>query len=647
MIGLLVIAVVVAGIAFGVHEVAGSLTGPLGILLLVVAGLVLIAVVSLAVKARDLLEEYGAWILVQMAFWHHLGLPYHGDPVTNATWHYHGTRALTETGNARRCYYWPRKRLVAVRCTRSAVVLAALYGLAAYTRVTAWLLVAAGLGLAWYLGRRFWTWAGEAAHHREVTAPLHQAAHDIAGVPLSYKPRGWIEVDRDRTRAVLHLPASYNPEERKDSKLVEAVAVKVGIEDPLVKWKLAGTEPQLIVSESPHPPAQVALRDILPQISAAPWDTFVLGLGRPHAGRRVAVSASLASDSPHLAMSMGSGGGKTVLERLRIAQWCMKGGVAFILNPKRQGYQWAKDLPNVVVAETPEQIFYLLVWLGEQLDKRNELASTHADIDDKVPDGMVGAPWLVVVEEMNLLIGRQIKYWKRNKLAAALSIGLDPEEGPLPKDSPALESLDDLAFAGRQSEMFVDFIGQRLSSKVISGDVLENCGVRLLGRWSDRVKSMLAPEYSLPRSSTHPGRIAVVASGKVRECQVAYATPAECRAMAQLGTAAYPDTVPTASITRLPESLGSESGDTGTASSALPSSIGMGSGLVTLSKAVSLGYTAGKSLEAVRGDRKRYRSSFPVPRERHWNTDYYVADEIIEFYETVDSVSKGKVGSPV
>ena len=544
MIKLLALAGLILAILFGIWLGVGSITSPAAVLLMFPAGLVVCAVVFGFVRLRDALEDHGVGVIFMAVIWWHSGLPFHGEPVTNATWHYRGTRAMTETGRARKCYYWPKKQLAYRRMTRSAVILASVFGLISYRGATEWLLLGGLFYLSWAAGGRFFEWLDELAFHRQYTQPAHLAAAPIADIPITYRPQGWLEIERDRTRVVAHLPVDYAPEERRDKKLVEALSQRVGIEEAQPVWKLSGSAPRLILTTSPHAPRVVALESMLPAIVRSRWDELALGMGRGKKPQPVVVS--LQDDSPHMAESMGSGAGKTVLSRLIIAQWAMKGGIVFVLNPKRRGYQWAKDLPNIRVAETDEQCFMMMSWLGGELDSRQETASDHSDWDDRLPEGLLGERVLVVVEEMNMLISKQRKFWKRNQLLAAMMLGWE-EDTPLPKDSPALDSLEDLAFAGRQSDAYVLFIGQRLSSKVISGDVLENVGIRMLGRYSQRNVNMMAPEMSqaLPVSDSHPGRIQVIVNGAVHECQVAYSDEAWVyRAMALTGEGLVPDDLP-------------------------------------------------------------------------------------------------------
>ena len=68
-----------------------------------------------------------------------------------------------------------------------------------------------------------------------------------------------------------------------------------------------------------------------------------------------------------------------------------------------------------------------------------------------------------------------------------------------PTRSPALNALDTLSFMGRQANMNLVFIGQRLSVAASGGDgdSRENIGTIALGRYSPSNWRMMAPDLPL------------------------------------------------------------------------------------------------------------------------------------------------------
>jgi hypothetical protein len=254
-------------------------------------------------------------------------------------------------------------------------------------------------------------------------------------------------------------------------------------------------------------------------IDQAADDEVVWGLGKKSAP----VLSSLSGDSPHLGLSMGSGAGKSVTARTVLAQLLYKGSIGIILDFKMISHHWAHGLPNVVIVRRPEEIHEMLVWLGGEVQRRNEVAFAGAGIDGTV-NADVGPRIMVVAEELNATIAQLKAYWRKVK----------PKGGP--DRSPALDALDMVSFTGRQVRAHILYIGQRLSDKATGGggDARENIGVIVFGRWRATTWKMLAPDFPMPAKNLTPGRVQVVGSD-VRECQAIKMTEQEARALATAG----------------------------------------------------------------------------------------------------------------
>jgi hypothetical protein len=248
----------------------------------------------------------------------------------------------------------------------------------------------------------------------------------------------------------------------------------------------------------------VRLADIREAIIKAGPDELVLGIGK----RGRAVTVDLHADSPHLALSVGSGGGKTRTARLIGAQVAYKGGLVVIVNLKRIGYSWTRGLPNCAQAKTPEQAAELLLWLDFIRKRREELADLHADDEDEIGVD-IGPRILLIFEEANLTVG------------------------PLRDVSPeATAAYADLFYAGRQVKINVVAIAQRLSVRTTAGaDARESVGCRIMGRYTPQSWKMLCSEHKMPEPNDLPGRLQVVTS-EVHELQAANLSGAEARQLA-------------------------------------------------------------------------------------------------------------------
>ncbi|MET8838333.1 type IV secretory system conjugative DNA transfer family protein, partial [Micromonospora sp. NPDC004540] len=259
-----------------------------------------------------------------------------------------------------------------------------------------------------------------------------------------------------------------------------------------------------------RPPARVGLAELVARFPALAEDEFFLGLG---AGDRPVI-LSLSADSPHIAVSAGTGAGKSVLAQLVAVQILARGGRVLILD-RKGSHRWALGLAGVDYCTRPDQMHSALVQLAALADERNTLA-LHEE------EGWNPGPRvLVIAEELNATIGQLANFW-----AEARGKG-DP------KRSPAVAALADLLFMGRSAKVNVLAVAQMLTARAIGGpEARENFGVRMLARYTANAWKMLAPEAAMPRASRTLGRWQIVVGGQATEVQVAYMSTAEARAFA-------------------------------------------------------------------------------------------------------------------
>lgn len=365
-------------------------------------------------------------------------------------------------------------------------------------------------------------------HYRKWMRPAHLAACNVAQIPSGRRPGSWLEVAYDRSWAKAQLPPGWPADDKDKQRLVAILTAKLGMEADAA-WRLAGPKPVLELTASEPPPARVTLADIRPAIEAAQADEAVWGLGK----RSAVVKTSLAADSPHYGLSMGSGAGKSITARALLAQSLYHGCVGVILDHKMISHQWAEGLPNVVIARRPNEIHEALLWLGGwpkhvkgEVARRAEVALAGSDIEGNV-HAKVGARIIIICEELNATMTVLRAHWRQER----------HEDKSLQQRSPALDALDQVNLMGRQVRMNLVYMGQRLSVKAVGGDgdARESIGVLAFGRYSPSNWKMLAPDFPMPSSSRTPGRIQVV-SDHVRETQGVYMTALEARELAVAGT---------------------------------------------------------------------------------------------------------------
>ncbi|MGC4758811.1 helicase HerA domain-containing protein [Micromonospora trifolii] len=324
-------------------------------------------------------------------------------------------------------------------------------------------------------------------------------------------------VDGDRgPRIELTADTPYLTKEQR--QLVSSIiGSKIPVSDLVESWHQVGPRVTATWTVRKRPPARVGVDQVaahLPRL--AEWE-FYIGQG---AGDRP-VTLSLRDDSPHIAVSAGSGAGKSVLAELVAVQVLARGGRVVILD-RKGSHRWALGLAGVDYCTKPAQMHDALVRLAALADERNTLAM------HELEDWDCGPRVLVICEELNATIGQLVNFW-----AEARGKG-DP------KRSPAVSALADLLFMGRSAKVNVLAIAQMLTARAIGGpEARENFGIRCLARYTANNWKMLVPEAAMPRASRTLGRWQIVIGGQATETQVAYLTATEARELAcprSLGT---------------------------------------------------------------------------------------------------------------
>jgi hypothetical protein len=505
----------------------------------ILAGLLLAAVAVLALAgAWTELTTRGRRNGAHVLAWRWLsGRELDGRYRTNATWTRKSTKVLHVTGHAVFWHHWPRRRRAAIRTGVTlgipALALAALEATRIVAALAAGLLTAAVTAAVWLLSRRLGEFREHPLHKRPGALLAHRARYvrPLRGalIPALGAPPARLEVSPDREKVVLALPDAFTGAQRDKEEVVRAVTSKLAIETPDAAWSLEGRRPEVVFTRTQPPPARVLFAEVLPEICGAKPAEIVAGIGR----KAQVVKISVDNDSPHLGISMGSGDGKSTVARNWAAQMAYHGALLVFLDYKLISHMWARGLPNVAYAGTPEEIHDMCGWLADEAQRRNNVALHSADIRGKVT-GDVGPRIFIVAEELNATQGRLAAFWRAIRGKGE------------PRRSPASEALDEVMFIGRQVLMNETQIGQRLSVKATSGagagaDARENIGLLAFHDPSESTwKMLVGDDHPRPPASGHLGRIQIVTRAAVREVQSVYMTEEEARAFATAGTVAVP-----------------------------------------------------------------------------------------------------------
>ena len=316
-------------------------------------------------------------------------------------------------------------------------------------------------------------------------------------------------------RIRLTIGSPYVTAEQR-SLISAIVNAKVPVADLVETWHQVGAEVTAVWTPRKRPPARVGLADLEARFAGLADDVFYLGQG---AGN-TAVTISLSDDSPHFAVSAGTGAGKSVLAQLIAVQILRRGGSVVILD-RKGSHRWALGLDGVDYCTRPEQMHHALLRAAELADQRN------ADALHELEGWDPGPRVLVIAEELNATINQLAHWWADNR---------DKSE---PKRSPAITALNEIAFMGRSAKVHLLAVAQMLTARAIGGpEARENFGVRCLARYTVNAWKMLVPEAAMPRSTRTLGRWQVVVAGTATETQVCYLTAAEARRFARVADVA-------------------------------------------------------------------------------------------------------------
>ena len=449
---------------------------------------------------------------------------------TNATFKYRATRDLTDHQRASRWAHLPGYRRALWRISAVVVTLAILYGMITAQTLTIdstlgalSALTLAGVIRTRYLIRR-------ARHHKHVIRPLYETTTLITGTNTIHghahgdNHKRYLTIPRNyrndpKARIRLAVPATWEARPPEVKRLTDLFNRKLGGQWDIV-MHLADASPFVEFIPSPSPPNALTFADMRKILDAGNQNRLILGKGT----HDKIIDIDLDSESPHVAISMGTGGGKSSLLRLIVA-YLIHHGVerVDIIDPKRVSHNWAKGIPGVFIHRTmAEQMAALAAFR-----KRMELRYEELDTDDtrEFPRHVM------VIEEQNSWMDYAKTYWEdyRAELDSA-------ERGKTPRRNPAIGDLAYCLFQGRQARMNVFSVFQSMSASAAGGrDSRENYGAKILARYSAQTWKMLVGTTPVPRSSRINGRGRYALGDSDAEVQFAFLTTDEAIAYALAG----------------------------------------------------------------------------------------------------------------
>jgi hypothetical protein len=450
-----------------------------------------------------------------------------GFPVTenktDATWLFRGQKKHAKFVKVSSWAYLPGYQKMIVRWSVSAITI---YSVIMYTKHREGFLQGIKLG---FLGIGIMLMLAAVAyyqryqHNRRVVRPILTAVAPHAGIPPNPPRPGKvlrIPLDYDTNEnAVVTLifePTTWRADEGQ-KKIVDTIIKQRMGKEWTVKWSDEAFPPYATWKRTKYPPDSVRLSDIRARIDATGDGIIVIG----QTIDRASVDIDLDNESPHVALSIGTGGGKSETGKSIIAQLAHKGvDVDVIDYPKRISQNWAKVVPNVTIHR-------------ELLNARRAMKLFRLDMEDRYKQLNVNEDAefprrVLFIEELNSLMELDREDWEANRGRKD------------PKRSPFVSDFLYVLFQGRAAKMHMIVVAQRLEARTTGGGAGRGqIGTKIMGRFQPQDWKMMVDTYPRPISSRKPGRAVIVTGEGNEPVQMTYLTNEEARELAM--TVGTPD----------------------------------------------------------------------------------------------------------
>lgn len=296
-------------------------------------------------------------------------------------------------------------------------------------------------------------------------------------LPLLADKRRAVEVPRNYREGapiILSLPSSFagcSPKEQ--TNLESRIAKKLGVRELSSSMQLEGSAPRILLRVPAELPFLVTFAEVEHFLLASQEYNPFYGMTAGGEGLNI----SMHGDTPHLAISAGSGAGKSEMIKVIVMQALRWGWNAVVLDWKEESQEWVKGLPGVRYVSDIESIHDMGVALGEEVEAR------------KANPGAPRPKVLVVCEEWSLTADLLSDYWQ-----AMRSMADAEEKRSMPTRSPALTGFKKIIYTGRALGMFELLVAIRFSARVTGGnaDLRESFQVILMARYKTQTVKMLA-----------------------------------------------------------------------------------------------------------------------------------------------------------
>jgi hypothetical protein len=432
-----------------------------------------------------------------------------GDPRTDAGWIRTGIRSVdSRYPHPTRWQLMARWKRMTIRLT--AILLPVTAGVAwlvwptVFYRVSVALILVLATLLARPMMRRYERY--NLNHH--IIGPFTQtASHLVSHAPAAMMRDMHVDMTRTKdegltlTKVQIPVPPEYNPGEAGKKELVKLAGERFGGEWGanlnVKRWPF-----YIALSRLPEPREKFSYADLLPLVAQQKPGVVILGIG----SNDKIVVADIIRMYPHVALSIGTGGGKSSFYRNMIAQLSYHGDDEFdVCDVKMISLAGLERVPGMRIHRGVEQIWKVVAEFRREMEARYQEMLTWPD-----PDFKTFKAKYLFLEEMNAFTMLSQITWSEVKDKGA------------PKQEPVWNDIRLVAVMARQVNMHIIGAWQLLLAAAAGGDsqLRTQFGLKILSRFDPQAWDLLVGTRPREHTSSVPGRAVAVMEGERKRFQM-------------------------------------------------------------------------------------------------------------------------------
>ncbi|MGW1675684.1 hypothetical protein [Streptomyces sp. NPDC002324] len=354
------------------------------------------------------------------------------------------------------------------------------------------------------------------------------------GLPADEPRENWLllpaQLREAGARVVVRLPWTFRGSELERAQLTELLNTRLPGEW-VGRFTFTGEHPNAVYTHKPAPkppapepacPERVGFFDPDIQEAIANAKKGEIVIGKDPFGR-VVIKELGNSETPHWALSVGTGGGKSAFCQMVIAQLIRQGYHIMVADVKRVSVDIYIGVPGVYVYNdpmNPQDMRAGIDWFKEEISARSALAE--ADKNVEFPG------FLCLIEEANEFADISREWWDDNRKARA------DEDGPADRAAdPIWGDVASGARLGRHVYGNILAIFQDLRDQALGGKGLRNLfRLKFMGNYTVQQWKNVIGTTPVPESVDKAGRMMVVEGNAQYWVQTCFAEPDDLKAWA-------------------------------------------------------------------------------------------------------------------